>query len=294
MSDPLISIGMPVFNNAATLRESILSIILQSYTNWELLIMDDGSTDESMEIASTFEDSRIKIIADGENRGLAARMNQAISMSRGEFFARMDADDIAYPQRLFMQQAYMQEHPEVGLLGCGSLVFSRDGVSFGIRIYPETHEGICTRPWFGILLMHPTWMGTMDWFRKSTYNEKLKKAQDQELLLRTFSRSNFANIPQILMAYREDQAGLKKTLLSRCYVMRALFYSGSAKIAILGVITQAFKMLIDLAFSVVGQRARLIQRRSKLAPDAAIGEWEKVLHDVQQSGVIITTTTDEK
>ncbi len=281
---PLISIGMPVFNNAATLRESICSIIMQRYTNWELLIMDDGSTDESMEIAVTFADSRIKIVADGENRGLAARMNQAVSMSRGELFARMDADDIAYPRRLLVQQAYLQEHPEVDLLGCGSLIFSQ-GSSCGIRIYPETHQDICATPDSGLLLMHPTWMGKIGWFRKSVYNEKLKKAQDQELLLRTFNHSVFANCPEILMAYREDQVGLKKTLLTRYYVMRALSNSDSVNIAILGIIKQAIKMLIDISFHIMGLRSYLIRKRSIAASDAAIGEWKKVQHAVQQCDV---------
>ncbi len=282
---PLISIGMPMFNSAATLRESIRSIIMQSYTNWELLILDDGSTDESMDIAGAFTDSRIKIVADGENRGLAARMNQAVSMSRGELFARMDADDIAYPQRLLIQQVYLQEHPGVDLLGCSCLVFSQNGTSFGVRMYPEMHEGICANPWSGLLLMHPTWMGRIAWFRKSMYNAKLKKAQDQELLLRTFNRSNFANVPQILMAYREDQTGLKKTLLTRWYLMRALLYSGSAKIAILGITSQMFKMLIDVGFSAIGQRAHLIQQRSKLAPESAISEWKKVIYTIRQNDV---------
>jgi len=282
MSDPLISIGMPVFNNAATLKESICSIIMQHYKNWELLIMDDGSTDESMEIASAFTDSRIKIVTDGENRGLAARMNQAVSMSRGELFARMDADDIAYPRRLLVQQAYLKEHPGVDLLGCGSLVFSKGRRSCGIRIYPEMHADICATPGSGLLLMHPTWMGKIDWFRQSTYNETLKKAQDQELLLRTFNHSVFANVPEILMAYREDQVGLKKTLLTRYYVMRALSNSGSVNIAISGTIKQALKVLIDIGFYTIGLRAYLIRKRSIAASDAAIDEWKKVLHAVQQ------------
>jgi len=279
---PLISIGMPVFNSAVTLRDAICSILMQSYTNWELLIMDDGSTDDSMQIASVFADSRIKIFTDGENRGLAARMNQAVNMSRGELFARMDADDIAYPRRLSVQQAYLQGHPAVDLLGCGCLVFSKGESSYGMRTYPEMHKGICASPWSGILLMHPTWMGKTSWFRGSAYNEKLKKAQDQELLLRMFNQSVFANTPEILMAYRQDQTGLKKTVLSRYYVMRAMYTSGSVRIAILGIIIQVAKILIDVTLSIFGQRIRLIQRRSKPASDIAIGEWRDVLHAVQQ------------
>ena len=280
---PLISIGMPVFNNAGTLREAVHSIILQGYQNWELLIMDDGSTDGSLEIARAFSDHRVRVVADGENRGLAARMNQAVQLSRGELFARMDADDIAYPQRLAVQLAYLQQHPNVDLLGCGCLVFSSKEAALRVRVYPETHAAICASPWFGMSMVHPSWIGKISWFRQFPYNEKLKKAQDQELLLRTFQQSRFANLPEILMGYREDQTGLKKTLLTRWYLVRALIYVGSKKTALLGVATQSYKMMMDLMVSVLGLRPRLVQRRSNPASSGAIDDWLKVMQSVQNS-----------
>ncbi len=96
---PLISIAMPVYNCETTVAASLRSILLQSYPRWELLVIDDGSTDATLEIVRGFQDPRIRIVADGEHRLLPCRLNQAIAMARGQFFARMDGDDIAYPAR---------------------------------------------------------------------------------------------------------------------------------------------------------------------------------------------------
>lgn len=213
--NPLISIGMPVFNGAGTLRESIRSIIMQSYTNWELLIMNDGSTDESMDIAGSFTDSRIKIVTGGENRGLSARMNQAVRMSRGELFARMDADDIAYPQRLFIQQSYLHNHPDIDLLAAATISFRRKGGVLGrLSVFCE-HEHICTRPWNGFYMPHPTWMGKTAWFRQHRYETFADGAEDQDLLLRTYRVSRFACLKEPLLAYREGDRSLKKMLRTR-------------------------------------------------------------------------------
>ena len=97
---PLVSIGMPVFNCEKTLIPAVNSILNQTYSNWELFLLDDGSKDKTLEIANSFKDSRIKVIVDGLNKKLPSRLNQAIEMSQGKYFARMDGDDISYPERL--------------------------------------------------------------------------------------------------------------------------------------------------------------------------------------------------
>jgi glycosyltransferase involved in cell wall biosynthesis len=91
---PLVSIGMPVFNCERTLSTAIQSILNQTYANWELIIIDDGSKDKTLEIAKSFRDPRIEVINDGQNQRLPIRLNQAIALSRGKYFARMDGDDV--------------------------------------------------------------------------------------------------------------------------------------------------------------------------------------------------------
>ncbi|MBV5327771.1 MAG: glycosyltransferase family 2 protein, partial [Chlorobium sp.] len=114
---PLLTIAMPVFNGGPHLRMAVLSIVQQSFTDWELLLIDDGSTDGAIEELADLADSRIHVIRDGRNRGLAARLNEALGLARGYYFARMDADDISYPERFSQQLAFLKSDQSVDLLG---------------------------------------------------------------------------------------------------------------------------------------------------------------------------------
>lgn len=212
---PLVSIGMPAFNCEQKLAVAIRSILNQTYDNWELLLMEDGSSDRTLEVARSFADPRISVLTDYLHKGLVPRLNQAIEMSRGEYFARMDADDVAYPERLDRQVEYLERHPEIDLLGCGMLVFKGDGVAVGRRLVAETHEEICRRPADGFYIGHPTWMGRTPWFCAHPYDAKAIRAEDQVLLLRSYSTSCFACLPEILCGYREDRLVLRKILRSR-------------------------------------------------------------------------------
>src|SRR5690606_10265590 len=120
---PLISIGIPFYNAEKYLAFAIQSIIVQSYANWELILVDDGSSDNSLKIAQEFarKDIRIRVICDGENKKLPCRLNQIIQQSKGEFIARMDADDIMHPNRLEKQIKFLNENPNIDLVS-GSLV----------------------------------------------------------------------------------------------------------------------------------------------------------------------------
>src|SRR4030066_138114 len=100
MSGPLVTVGIPFFNNQDTLPDAIRSIFAQSFQDWELLLLDDGSTDGSLQIAQSIDDPRVRVISDGCNRKLPARLNQIIDLARGQYIARMDADDLCGITRL--------------------------------------------------------------------------------------------------------------------------------------------------------------------------------------------------
>src|SRR5579884_4124620 len=119
----LVSIVMPVFQCESTIAASVRSIVAQTYQNWELLIIGDGCTDRSLDVAADFRDSRIQIIAHKKNVGLSARLNEGVALSRGEYIARMDGDDICYPTRLTAQINFLESHPEVDLLGSSIVLF---------------------------------------------------------------------------------------------------------------------------------------------------------------------------
>src|SRR5690348_1576876 len=114
--DPLITIGMPVRNCERTVAAAIRSILNQTCGNWELLIIDDESEDNTVEVASWFRDQRIHLLSGNVHAGLPARLNQAVRRGSGKYFARMDGDDISFPQRLERQVAYLEARPEVDLL----------------------------------------------------------------------------------------------------------------------------------------------------------------------------------
>lgn len=149
---PLISIALSVFNGAETLAMAIRSILEQSYQNGELIILDDASSDKSLDVVQSFDDTRIRIVAGESNIGLSARLNMAMDMANGSYFSRMDQDDISMSDRLEKQVAYLQQHPDIDLLATATMVFRGEGEVLGSLPVSGEHEGICAQPWNGFHL----------------------------------------------------------------------------------------------------------------------------------------------
>lgn len=224
MSDiaPLVTIAMPVFNAGRYLRPAVVSVIQQTFTDWELLIIDDGSSDGAVESILDLDDARIRILRDGSNRGLAARLNEAIELARGRYFARMDQDDISYPERLARQVTLLEQSPEIDLVAVRCAAINVDDELVGALPFALTHEEICAAPWKGFYLAHPTWMGRTEWFRQHRYATPGPYfCEDQELLLRSYRKSRFATIPEILFAYRvRSRIGWEKAFRTRKTILR--------------------------------------------------------------------------
>lgn len=194
---------MSAHNASATVGLAVQSILTQTYQNWELIIIDDGSTDRTGEILSEMQDSRIRLIQEPlGNFGLASRLNQCVRLARGQYVARMDADDVAYPHRLERQVQYLEKHHDIDLLGTGAVIFKGDGEMVGRYPTACSHETICRRPWWGFPLAHPTWMGKRTWFVDHPYSERDVRCEDQVVLLQSFSHSRFAAIAEVLLGYR--------------------------------------------------------------------------------------------
>jgi glycosyltransferase involved in cell wall biosynthesis len=285
---PLISVGVAVLNCETTLELAIRSILRQTHDEWELLLMDDGSTDRTVEIGRSFTDPRIRFFADGTHKGLSDRLNEAIRRSNGKYFARMDGDDVAYPERFERQIRYLHQHPEIDLLGAGILVFRGSGVALGTRTIRQTHEEICRTPWAGFYLPHPTWMGKTDWFRQILYRSQAVRMEDQDLLLRTHRTSRFASLPEILVGYREDQFSLRKALRGRYHFIK-LFLGGAFAgsqgrfFALRGVAGQSLKAIAEI-FAVMTFQTRTILRHRALPVDAqSSARWEQVWRELADS-----------
>ena len=277
MARPAVTIGMPVYNAARTLAPTLQSILQQRSADWELVVVDDGSSDRTADVLARIADPRIRVVRDGRNLGLAVRLNEIVAGARGELFARMDADDIAYPLRFAAQAAFLASHPEVDLVGCGALVFGEDGVPLGRFPLRTTHEQICADPWSGFYLPHPGWMGRTRWFARHPYRPEYRKTQDQDLLLRTFDSSRFACLPEVLLGYRMEAAPLAKRLRGRAYFARSILREahrrGRHGAAIRGVALQLAKGGADCLAACLPGSALDPARRFGALTEAERDEW---------------------
>ncbi|WP_232667185.1 glycosyltransferase family 2 protein [Pseudonocardia sp. TRM90224] len=214
---PAVSVVMPVRNVERSIDATMRSLVGQTLREWELVVVDDGSTDATVARLRAWAaaDRRIVVHVDGRNQGISARLNQGVARCRAELVARMDGDDICYPQRLEKQVAYLRAHPDVDLVGAGEMVFSSDGTPRGPRTVEGGHELVTADVLHGIPLSHPTWLGRRRWFVEHPYDGRRNGCEDQDVLLRAHRTSRYANMPDVLLAYREDGIKLRRSVRTR-------------------------------------------------------------------------------
>lgn len=214
MNTPLVTIGIPCYNVGRFIALSIKSVLMQTYTNLELIITDDGSTDNTVDEIRKFNDSRIKLIVDGENHGISYRLNQQIDMAKGDIFIRMDGDDIMFPNRIEEQVKYLQEHPTVDVVGTGAVIIDDENTIIGLRqgeISVKNPEDAINNSVF----IHPTVAGKLSFFKKYKYDESLCGVEDKDLWCRGLQDSIFDIMPKPLLFYRDPLKFKLSTYLSR-------------------------------------------------------------------------------
>ena len=192
-------------NNERTLALAIRSVYAQTFTDWELLLIDDGSADRSLELARSVDDPRVRVLSDGDNRGLPARLNELVRASTADVIVRMDADDAMLPRRLELQLAVLREHPDVQLVGGTTYLMNAAEQVYGHHIGPELEPdpGLFLRLRGGFPFGHPTIAVRRDWFLANPYDESFRKGQEKELFCRTYTRSRFFKIDDPVIFYRE-------------------------------------------------------------------------------------------
>lgn len=207
---PKISVITSVYNDAAHLREALDSILGQTFVDFEWLIADDGSTDESPQILAEYaaKDARLKIWHQ-QNIGLTKTLNNLIKQASGEYIARMDSDDISLPDRLAAQVKFLDEHPAVGAVSCFAKVIDATGKAIGEHRPGTTHEQIKKLIFFSGQLCHPAVM-----FRKKAfvalggYDETFRYAQDLDLWFKFIVKYQVANLPEFLFLWRKTAQGI--------------------------------------------------------------------------------------
>lgn len=288
MSDPVVSVILPVYNAGRYLRAAVLSIVGQTFTDWELLIIDDGSTDDAIRGIADLGDPRIRIVRNPRNLGLAATLNVGIDLARGEYFARMDQDDVAYPERLAKQFATLRRDPRLDLIAVRCLTISADDEPVGLLPWALSHEALTARPWLGFYLPHPTWMGRTAWFRSHRYHlPEIHLSEDQELLLRSHAHSRFATVPEVLFGYRlREKKDWKKQARSRRVLLNVqLKYfvrSGQLSYALLSLFAFCARTVMDLANVLLPGGGRLGAHRAMHIDEVELMRWRAVVGGLTQ------------
>ena len=194
---------MSVFNEEEYLKESLESVLGQSFREFEFLICDDSSSDTSSRIISGFTDKRIKFIRNKTKLGLTKSLNKLIKMSRGEYIARMDADDISLPERFKIQTDFLDKHHDIAIVGSWAILINTKGRKLRLKKTPIGFEKIRNSVVAANPFIHPTVMYRKKTFEKiGIYNEKYIYAQDYELILRLLKGHLGANIDKPLILYR--------------------------------------------------------------------------------------------
>jgi glycosyltransferase involved in cell wall biosynthesis len=211
MNIPVISVIMPVYNGEKYLREAIESILNQMFGDFEFIIIDDGSLDESIQLIESYKDERIVLIKNENNMGISKSLNKAILASKGKYIARMDADDISLPNRLKIQLDFLEKNSDIGMCGAYIEAFS-DTVNTTWK-YPLESEKIKAELLFTCVFAHPVVMFRKNIFleNKLFYCNAIPYAEDYELWCRAILHCDIANIGEILLRYRlhAEQSGQK-------------------------------------------------------------------------------------
>lgn len=229
MSDvaPMITVLMPVYNGERYLREAIDSILGQTFRDFEFLIINDGSTDGTEAIIQSFHDSRIRYIKNESNLKLIATLNKGLVLAKGEFIARMDADDIAVSTRLEKQLAFMKENESVGI--CGSW-FESFGSGNSVVKYPVSDDGIRYMALYQCPFCHPSVMLRTEVIRKHRleFSHDYPHAEDYEFWLRAGRFTEMHNIAEVLIRYRQhaESVSVKESniQLDKSITIRKLFF----------------------------------------------------------------------
>lgn len=208
MNTPRVTVLMPVFNGEDFLRAAIESILNQTFSDFELLIIDDGSTDASQSVAASYGDPRIRLEANDKNLGLIATLNRGLKLAQGEFIARMDADDISHPIRFERQIAYLDAHPEIG--GCGTWFEKVTPEGTTIMRMPQSPSLIRLFLLFDNPFLHSSMMlrrGLLE-AHGLRFDADYPHSEDYDLWVRCSTLTDMANLPEVLVRYRDHPANI--------------------------------------------------------------------------------------
>jgi glycosyltransferase involved in cell wall biosynthesis len=213
-SDPVVTVLMPVYNGEKYLREAIDSLLNQVFTGFEFLIINDGSKDKSVEIITSYDDKRVRLVHNEQNMGIAKALNKGMSLARGLYMARADCDDVSVKNRLGDQVAYLDANKNIDICNTWIEVFDEEKIR-GVVKYPLIDSDIKSMMFFDSPIAHPTVMMRRNSVRRAalSYDSSFEPADDYDLFARAAEAGLvFGCIPKVLLRYR-----VISTSLSRAY-----------------------------------------------------------------------------
>jgi glycosyltransferase involved in cell wall biosynthesis len=208
----LISVILPVYNSEKYIFEAVQSILYQTYTNFELLILDDGSIDNTISIIENFNDERIILFKSEKNYGIVHQLNKGIDNCKGEFIARMDADDISHPERFEKQIIFFEDsrNSDIDVLGTDAMKIGDENGIFEFKNYKPKQISFLLN--FNCAILHPSVMIRKRIFEKGLrYSENYKFAEDFALWKKIDNGSNISILPEILIDYRIHKSQTNKS-----------------------------------------------------------------------------------
>lgn len=212
---PKVTVLMSVYNTEKYVGPAVESVLNQTFTDFEFLIFEDCSTDSSLKILENYasEDSRIVLIKNKVNKGLTANLHEGMNIAKGEFLARMDADDICLPDRFERQIKFLDKNTTISMVGSAVIFFDDNNYEF-VAYQPLKHDEIKVELLLGYTMLHPSVMMKLGDFRKHSlnYDISFRYSQDHDLWVRAIEKLKFANLPDPLTKMREHGNKISTTL----------------------------------------------------------------------------------
>jgi glycosyltransferase involved in cell wall biosynthesis len=283
-----VTIAIPFFNAEAYLNDAIRSVFAQTYQDWELILIDDGSTDKSLEIANSIKDDRVWVISDGKNKRLAGRLNEVTKIAKFDYIARMDADDLIFPSKLATQLAHFEKDPNLDIVTTGVYSVTNNLEIQGVRgqdfEYPN-FESIISRK---LGVVHAAILAKKSWYERNQYDESLKIAQDLDLWIRAAKKNDFKikSISDYLYIYREEGNITKDKLLRAYKNERKMIkkYGSNQKIKLLS--KSRIKSFVVRTLALTGNVQQLQKRRGKeIISDLLKSDFEKALRIIKNTKI---------
>ena len=283
---PPVTIGISFYNAEDTLLDAVRSVFAQTHQNWELILIDDGSTDRSLEIARSIDDPRVRVYSDGDNKKLASRLNEIHALANHNYIARMDADDLMSPTRIQKQVEYLEANPDIDIVSTGVCSISIDSLPKGIRLRSDDGPLSAKKVLLGKHgIVHASVVARFSWYTRNKYHPEDSIAQDYKLWVRAFERSDLkvGFIDEPLYFYREERSVNAKKIL-RTYKDGVPFVFQKAAIlvgplyACYLVCRVCLKSAVVRFLSFLGGEFFLIRRRSSSIPNKCL---TKIKNEIQ-------------